>query len=312
MNKKLLLLLAGALILTSCTGGQKTEDDYEYEDPTIEQDDIFDYENKTDLGDWLADTFLLTEQSITGENLEGLLSVLNSNDFYANKVIHTQINQVLYPDSDDVDNPESRTDGDIDYSMVNSLVRNNTTYTISGASIIHDERWVYNEENPPQLDHTSIDASGTYLLQRSQEDSTYVEAFDYDVETYNSSIEKTYNASQYFLKTNLTRSSEIAEHLVSTIDYVNYQNEVRAPANRFTVSFEAFCNTSSTEVEIRYLAQANQTTEEGDDFEVTYLIDIQIDDGMISSSSYLYTEIEKGDDDYLLRKVEDTRQYFVL
>jgi hypothetical protein len=63
---------------------------------------------------------------------------------------------------------------------------------------------------------------------------------------------------------------------------------------------------------VLYEAKSSRATVDEDILEVTYLIDIQIAEGMIVNTTYLYTEIEKGSSDFLLKKVEDSRQYFVV
>lgn len=94
MNKKLLLVLIATFLLTSCGG---TKDDYIYEGPDSVDIAIFDYENSATLQEGLGTIFTIDEQPISEQTLATFLSLIGTNDFYANKVIHTQKNQVLYP-----------------------------------------------------------------------------------------------------------------------------------------------------------------------------------------------------------------------
>ena len=114
MNKKLLLVLIATFLLTSCGG---TKDDYIYEGPDSVDIAIFDYENSATLQEGLGTIFTIDEQPISEQTLATFLSLIGTNDFYANKVIHTQKNQVLYPDPNDANNFNSHRDGDVDYHL---------------------------------------------------------------------------------------------------------------------------------------------------------------------------------------------------
>ena len=307
MNKKLLLVLIATFLITSC-GGSK--DDYIYEGPDSVDIEIFNYENNTALQEGLGTIFTINEQSISEQTLATFLSLIGSNDFYANRVIHTQKNQVLYPDPEDANNVNSHRDGDVDYQIVNTLTRDNSTISITGTSVLHDEKWITNELDPNVLDHTSINTTGAYSLQVSTDGESFVESYDYLNDLYDQNTQTGYDNYQYYTKTNLTNSSDISNHLITTIDYVNEQNENLSIDNRFDVSFTASRNLTSFEV--LYEAKSSRATMDEDILEVTYLIDIQIAEGMIVNFTYLYTEIEKGSSDFLLKKVEDSRQYFVV
>lgn len=307
MNKQLLLVLMSAFLLTSCGG---TKDDYVYIGPDTVDIEVFNYENSTALQEGLGTIFTINEQPISEQTLATFLSLIDTNDFYANKVIHTQKNQVLYPDPDDANNVNSRRDGDFDYRIVDTFTRDNNTLSITGTSAIHDEKWTTNELDPNVLDHTSINTTGTYSLQISTDGESFTESFDYLNDLYDQGTQTGYDNYQYYLKTNITNSRDISDHLIATINYVYEQNEVLSVDNRFDVSFTASRNLTSFEV--LYEAKSSRVTVDEDVLEVTYLIDIQIAEGMIVNTTYLYTEIEKGSSDFLLKKVEDSRQYFVV
>ncbi len=307
MNRKPLLVLIAIFLLTSCGG---TKDDYVYDGPDFVDIEIFNYENSTVLQEGLNTIFTINEQPISEHTLATFLSLIGTNDFYANQVIHTQRNQILYPDSSDANDINSRRDGDFDYQIVDTFTRDNNTLSITGTSAIHDEKWTTNELDPNVLDHTSINTTGTYSLQISTDGESFVESFDYLNDLYDQNTQTGYDNYQYYAKTNLTNSNDISNHLIATIKYVDEQNEVLSTANRFDVSFTASRNLTSFEV--LYEAKSSRVTVDEDILEVTYLIDIQIAEGMIVNTTYLYTEIEKGSSDFLLKKVEDSRQYFVV
>lgn len=307
MNKKLLLAFTVTLLLTAC-GGKK--DDYVYVGPNFIDVEIFDYEKSSTLEDGLANIFTISEQPMSEQTFSSFMSIISSNDYYANRVVSTRRNQILYPNPNDANNINSRRDGDINYQIVDTFTRNNTNYSISGTSVIHDEKWVTNTLDPAVLGHTSVNTNGTYSLHISTDSETYLETFDYDSDLYDSSKETGYDNYQYFYKTNLTNSSDIANHLTSTIEYVDSENELLASENQFEVSFTASRN--GTSFEVAYQATSSRTTVGSDILEVSYYIDIQIAGGMIVSTTYLYTEIEKGASDFLLKKVEDSRQYSVV
>lgn len=307
MNKKLLLVLIATFLLTSCGG---TKDDYIYEGPDSVDIEIFDYENSTALQEGLGTIFTINEQPISEQTLATFLSLIGTNDFYANKVIHTQKNQVLYPDPNDTNNFNSHRDGDVDYQIVNTFTRDNSTISISGTSVLHDEKWTTNELDPNILDHASINTTGAYSLQVSADGESFTESYDYLNDLYDQETQTRYENYQYYARTNLTNSSDISNHLIATIEYVDEQNETLSIANQFDVSFTASRNLTSFEV--LYEAKSSRATVDEDILEVTYLINIQIAEGMIVNTTYLYTEIEKGSSDFLLKKVEDSRQYFVV
>jgi len=307
MNKKLLLVLIATFLLTSCGG---TKDDYVYEGPDSVDIEIFNYENSTALQEGLGTIFTINEQPISEQTLATFLSIIGTNDFYANKVILTQKNQVLYPDPNDANNVNSHRDGDVDYQIVSTYTRDNSTISITGTSVLSDEKWTTNELDPNVLDHVSINTTGTYSLQVSTDGESFVESYDYLNDLYDQNTQSGYDNYQYYAKTNLTNSSDISDHLITTIEYVDEQNEILSAANRFDVSFVASRNLTSFQV--LYEAKSSRTTIDEDILEVTYLIDIQIAEGMIVNTTYLYTEIEKGSSDFLLKKVEDSRQYFVV
>lgn len=307
MNKKLLLVLIAAFLLTSCGG---TKDDYVYEGPDTVDIEIFDYEKNTALQEGLETIFTINEQPISEQTLTTFLSLISTNDFYANKVIHTQKNQVLYPDINDANNVNSRRDGDVDYQLVNNFTRDNNTLSITGTSALHDEKWTTNELDPNVLDHSLVNTTGAYSLQVSTDGESFVESYDYLNDLYDQNAQTGYDNYQYYAKTNLTNSGDISNHLITTIEYVEEQNENLSPADRFDVSFTASRNLTSFEV--LYEAKSIRSTVDEDVLEVTFIIDIQIAQGMIANTTFLYTEIEKGSSDFLLKKIEDSRQYSVV
>ena len=147
-------------------------------------------------------------------------------------------------------------------------------------------------------------------LQVSADGESFTESYDYLNDLYDQETQTRYENYQYYARTNLTNSSDISNHLIATIEYVDEQNETLSIANQFDVSFTASRNLTSFEV--LYEAKSYRATVDEDILEVTYLINIQIAEGMIVNTTYLYTEIEKGSSDFLLKKVEDSRQYFIV
>ena len=303
-NKKIFLVIATSLLLTACGG---SGDPYVYDDPNVTNSDVFDYSNNETLGNAISQLFVVNEQEITNETLDSFLSVIDSNDYYANKVVYTYVNQTLYPDRTDPDNTSSRTDGDYNYQITNTLTRNNTSYSISGTSTLHDEKWNISATDPATLEHSLVNTSGTYLLAIDSEGEIFTESYDYIDDSYDSSVESSYNDYRYFQRTNLTNSSEIAGYLTETINYVNSQNETLPTSNQFAVSFRALRN--GTSFEVVYQASSSRLTSSEDTLEIKYYIDIKIADGLITETTYHYSEVEKGSNDFTLKYISDNRQY---
>jgi len=303
-NKKIFLVIVTSFLLTACGGSGNT---YVYNDPNVNNPDVFDYANNETLGNAISQLFVVNEQEITNETLDSFLSVIDSNDYYANKVIYSYTNQILYPDPADPNSTSSRTDGDYDYQIINTLTRNNTSYSISGTSTVHDEKWNVSTTDPATLEHSLVNTSGTYLLAIDSEGENFTESYDYIDDSYDSSVESSYNDYRYFQRTNLTKSSEIAGYLTETINYVNDQNETLPTNNQFTVSFRALRN--GTSFEIVYQAFSSRLTSSEDTLEIKYYVDIKIADGLITETTYQYSEVEKGSNDFTLKYISDSRQY---
>ncbi|MFA7032323.1 MAG: hypothetical protein WC201_02015 [Bacilli bacterium] len=304
INKKIFLIVATSFLLTACGGNGDT---YVYDDPNVTNHDIFDYANNETLDNAISQLFVVNEQEVTNETLDSFLSVIDSNDYYANKVVYTYTNQALYPDPVDPDNTSSRTDGDYNYQIINTLTRNNTSYSVSGTSTLHDEKWNLSASDPATLEHSLVNTSGTYLLAISSEGEVFTESYDYIDDSYDSSVESSYNDYRYFQRTNLTKSSEIAGYLTETINYVDNQNGALPTSNQFAVSFRALRN--GTSFEVVYQASSSRLTSNDDTLEIKYYIDIKITDGLITETTYQYSEVEKGSNDFILKYISDNRLY---
>lgn len=299
MNKKIILLLATTFLLASC--GAKKNDTYVYIGPNQIDTSYFDYDNKDALGTGLSELFVISEQTITSQSLSTFLSIIDSNDYYANKVVRTYTNQVLYPSETEPNNPNSRTDGDFDYKLVNSFTRDNAAYSVSGTSTIHDEKWTLGDSSSVVSD--TKNATGTYSLAISSEENKFTEVYSYDVTDYNSSNEKTFNSATYYKLTNLTKYAGIADYLQDSLSFIDEQSASLSSSEQFSKSFIAYRDGSSFEIVLN--SKSSRTTASSDVLEVSYYVDIKVANGMIIETTYQYSEIEKGSNDFVLKFTKD-------
>lgn len=305
MNKKFLIIIATSLLISAC--GSKNGNNFIYVGPNPVDMDVFDYSNQSILGDTCSSLFTISGQDVSSSTLDSFLSALSANDYYANVATYSLINRVLYPSEADPNNVNSRTNGDLDYNKVDSFKRSSDSYGVSGTSLINDEKWVTNETDPTVLDHTNVTATGTYNLSISSENKTFNENYDYDIDSYDSAEEKTYNDLAFYKKTNLTKSAAIIQHFNDVIDFVKAQNEVLPSSQQYSQSIIAYRDSNSYEITLN--ATSSKTTTASDILEVKYFVDVKINEGMIIETTYRYSEIEKGSNDFILKYNQENYQY---
>lgn len=278
-NKSLsLLVIMSALLLSGCG---KTEEKHEYHYESDEKTIAFDYSFNESFKTKLDQIYLVDQHEISDVAFSQFLTILSLNDNYANHVVITTNDQLLYLENDDT----TKVAGDYIKETVKSITRNNSTNSLSGTVEIHDESWTENEETHV-LEHNNVDTSGTYSLSHEENASIGYETITCDNEAYSSTVKIGYSEQNWGEHMNLTQSEDFGLLLTEKM------NEVKTSGG-YTTSLVS--SKSEGAIEIAYNAVKNLKTTDDSIHQNTYSITIKIAGGMIVETEYKYYELEKTD-----------------
>lgn len=298
-RKNLLIATTALFFLAGCVNQQPEPYVYPDEQTVVS----FDYSNNAQLKNAISQIHFLDNGDIDLSTLQTVLAALPLNDFYADHLVYQKSTTVAYLDTNG-----DHIDGDGIYSIIKTVDRNNERNSLSGTVNISDERWTKNETDPAVIDHTTVQTTGTYSLVPDVEKEIGDEIINCDNDDYDSKKVVGYSVSIWGNKMNLTQSADIAEKFNDVLRITNERNESVPDQYKFRTTLKSRKDTDSLTISLVSIANQPTSFENDHIFEEKYVVSVTILNGMISNTSYQYTQIEKSETaDYMIKSELESR-----